>query len=97
MKCTSKTEYDCFFLYKNNVEEFIEWINNKFTKVYNYIIYDDFLIMSFEDPDDSDEEIFDEELNNFKCYYNRWYVIKHGDLFDYDAEYFIKQYNLSME
>ena len=96
MKCTSKIEYDCFFLYENNIEEFIEWINNKFTKVYNYIIYDDFLIMSFEDPNDYDEEIFDEELNNFKCYYNRWYVIKHGDLFDYDAKYFIKQYNLSM-
>lgn len=96
MKCTSKIEYDCFFLYKNNIEEFIEWINNKFTKVYNYIIYDDFLIMSFEDPN-YDEEIFDEELNNLKCYYNRWYVIKHGDLFDYDAKYFIKQYNLSTE
>lgn len=26
MKCKSRTEYDCFYLDKSNIEEFVEWI-----------------------------------------------------------------------
>lgn len=101
MKCTSKIEYDCFYLKdEKNAEKFFEWIKDHFGDeyCYCYIIYDDFILIQFNT---SNEEIYlddllEDELDNYKCYYNRWYVIKHGDLFDYDAEYFIKQYNLSM-
>lgn len=43
MKCKSRTEYDCFFLSKSNIEEFVEWI-----KYFNFNIigtddYDNYL------------------------------------------------------
>ena len=40
MKCTSKTEYDCFYLDKNNIDKFLMWIDEHFPDNYCYEIYD---------------------------------------------------------
>ena len=79
MKCRSRTEYDCFYLSKSNIEEFVEWV-----KSFN------FNIISTDDYDNYLEVIG----YTFEFYYNRWYVYKDGQLFDYDPEYFLKHYSL---
>ena len=74
MKCKSRTEYDCFYLNSNNVDEFLIWIN-EYVDNYRYMIYDEFInIQTIQ---------FD-----YNYYYNRWYVYKDGQLFDYNSEYF---------
>lgn len=87
MKCTSKTEYDCFYLDKNNVDEFLMWIDEHFPDNYCYKIYDKFITIQFGSIE------FD-NLDSHQCYYNRWYVIKNWNLLDYDPEIFLKKYNL---
>ena len=80
MKCKSRTEYDCFYLNSNNIDEFLIWIN-KYVDNYRYMIYDEFInIQKIQ---------FD-----YNYYYNRWYVYKYGQLFDYNPEYFLKNYTL---
>ena len=80
MKCKSRTEYDCFYLNSNNIDEFLIWIN-KYVDNYRYMIYDEFInIQKIQ---------FD-----YNYYYNRWYVYKYGQLFDYNHEYFLKNYTL---
>lgn len=81
MKCKSRTEYDCFYLDSNNVDEFLIWINEHFVDNYCYMIYDEFIrIQTIQ--------------FGYKYYYNRWYVYKDGQLFDYNPEYFLKHYTL---
>ena len=80
MKCKSRTEYDCFYLNSNNIDEFLIWIN-KYVDNYRYMIYDEFInIQKIQ---------FD-----YNYYYNRWYVYKYGQVFDYNHEYFLKNYTL---
>ena len=43
MKCKSRTEYDCFYLDSNNVDEFLIWIDEHFVDNYYYMIYDEFI------------------------------------------------------
>lgn len=102
MKCTSKTEYDCFYLEgKENAEEFLKWIKKHCNYEYDYIIHDDFLVIEFdtsnEEKDIYLEDLLGDELDGYRCDYNRWYVIKNEALFDYSPEYFFKWYNLSAE
>ena len=80
MKCKSRTDYDCFYLNSNNVDEFLIWIN-EYVDNYHYIIYDEFInIQTIQ--------------FSYNYYYNRWYVYKNGQLFDYNPEYFLKNYTL---
>lgn len=88
MKCINKTEYDCFYLDKNNVDEFLMWIDEHFPDNYCYKIYDKFITIQFG------HIIFDDGLDDLQCYYNRWYVIKDMNLFSYSSELFLKKYNL---
>lgn len=90
MKCMNRIEYDCCYLNKYNIEEFIELFKN-FNNVYSYSIYDEFLHITIKNPE---EEDFDEILDNYDFSYNRWYVFKNGNIFDYDPEYFMKHYTL---
>lgn len=81
MKCRSRTEYDCFYLDSNNVDEFLIWIDEHFVDNYYYMIYDEFITIQTI-------------KFGYKYYYNRWYVYKDGQLFDYNPEYFLKNYTL---
>lgn len=88
MKCTSKTEYDCFYLDKNNIDEFLMWIDEHFPNNYCYKIYDKFIAIQFGSIE------FDDELDSYQYYYNRWYVIKDMNLFSYNPELFLERYDL---
>lgn len=88
MKCTSKTEYDCFYLDKNNIDEFLMWIDEHFPNNYCYKIYDKFIAIQFGSIE------FDDELYSYQYYYNRWYVIKDMNLFSYNPQLFLERYDL---
>lgn len=88
MKCTSKIEYDCFYLDKNNVNEFLMWIDENFLDDYCYKIYDKFIAIQFGSIE------FDDELDSYQYYYNRWYVIKDMNLFSYNPQLFLERYDL---
>ena len=90
MKCTSKIEYDCCYLSKYNIEEFIEWFK-KFNNVYDYNVYDEYLRITIGDPE---EEDFDEELDNYSFNYNIWCMFRDGSIYSYEPEYFLKNYNV---
>ena len=90
MKCNSRTEYDCCFLSKSNIEEFVEWFEYNVNEIYDYNVSDKFLNISIAPYDKN----FDEDLDSFILDYNRWYMTKNGQLFDYDPEYFLKHYTL---
>ena len=90
MKCTSKIEYDCCYLSKYNIEEFIEWFK-KFNDVYDYNVYDAYLRIITGDPE---EEDFDEELDNYSFNYNIWCMFRDGSIYSYEPEYFLKNYTI---
>ncbi len=83
MKCTSKAEYDCYYLSIDNIEKFIEWIS-KYTIVSDYKNLNGYLLIHLEDT------IF----YVFKLGYNRWYVFKNKRFYGYSSEYFFKHYNV---
>ena len=50
MKCRSKLRYDCFYLTKDNIEEFLEWFSkynivNTYKKCNDYLEYVVVLVM----------------------------------------------------
>lgn len=91
MKCTSKKEYECLYLDKNNIDEFVKWFKAKINN--NVVSYK-------YDEDDNDYCYVVIAINDEYCegdvdlYYdvNRWYVLKNGDLFDYSCEMFREMY-----
>lgn len=89
MKCIR--EYECCYLDKSNIEEFIEWFKENFDDVYNYISGIFYLSIFTKDPNDDD---FDEDLNEYFLVYDRWYIIKDNSLYDYNKKYFLKHYNV---
>lgn len=48
MKCRRKEEYDCFYLTRDNTDEFLEWFNNLGLKYkYDYIKnYENYLFVA---------------------------------------------------
>lgn len=93
MKCRYKTEYDCFYLYKNNVDKFIEWFKKHVT-FFNYKYFkpcedeDGYLYAATRDPDSIDSNNDDNSFEENRFYYNLWYVVHNKSLHHYsDGEF----------
>lgn len=102
MKCTSKKEYDCFYLNEDNIENFVSWFK---TKINSHIVSyrydnDENFIIGNDDGETIDINCVVITINDEYCegnvdlYYdiNRWYVLKDGDLLDYSYDMFKKMY-----
>lgn len=87
MKCVPREtkEFECFYLKKNNIDEFIKWLNKNSNYNYNYK-YE--YLDSYEDY----IKIYYEELS-FDLYLNRWYIWK-DFLYDYDEDVFNQIYRM---
>ena len=93
MKCTSKKEYDCFYLDKNNIDDFM--------KMYKAKINNNVVSYKYDDDNGNscvvikiNDEYCGDDIDFYELYYdvNRWYVLKDGDLFDYSNDMFKEMY-----
>lgn len=86
MKCTSKVEYECLYLDRDNVEEFIDWFKS-LNNIYDYTFNDEYLdIVAYGK--------IDEEYDHYKFNYDQWYVFKNGIFYSYNPKYFVRCYNV---
>lgn len=102
MKCCSKQEYDCFYLDKYNIDDFVKWFKAKINN--NVVSYrydkDEYFNTGNNDNAAVDINCAVITINDEYCegdvdfYYdiNRWYVLKDGDLLDYSYDMFKKMY-----
>lgn len=70
MKCRSKLRYDCFYLTKDNIEEFLEWFS-KYNIVNTYKKCNDYLEVCCGFGDDG-----------YEFYYNHWQMFKDGSFYE---------------
>lgn len=84
MICQSiSKEYNCFYLTKENIEEFIKWIK-QYKAIFDYNI-DDYSVNVFTYNADhfTDSIIFK---------YNNWYVYRNYGFYGYSIEEFKNEY-----
>lgn len=105
MKCCSKIEYDCFYLTKNNINDFIKWVN-QFYNVRKYkLLHDDTLVIMADYYNDSNEpnncdnnnnNDFDDDFEGYENIlyfeFDRWYIYRNGSFYDYTNDFFRKLY-----
>lgn len=104
MKCRKKKGYDCFYLTKDNTNEFLKWINNLDLKQkYNYMEdCDTYLFVATEKlGEDYDymslllSSINDENhYYNHEFWYDYWHVFRDGSFYMYSDEMFKSVYDL---
>lgn len=92
MKCRKKKGYDCFYLTKDNTDEFLKWINNLGIKQkYNYMEdYDTYLFVATEKLDENYDY-------NHEFWYDYWYVFRDGSFYMYSDEMFKSVYDLVVD
>lgn len=102
MKCRHRTEYDCFYLTKDNVDKFIEWFKRHVT-FFNYKYFKpcededvyEYLYAATRDPDSIDSnDDFEENFEEDKFYYNLWYVVSGKSLHCYSDGEFRMYFNV---
>ena len=88
MKCRKKKGYDCFYLTRDNINEFLNWFNNLGLRYkYDYIKdYENYLFLATK----HDEEHY----NDFEFYYDYWYVFNGIQFLSYNDNIFKKIYDL---
>lgn len=88
MKCRRKEEYDCFYLTRDNTDEFLEWFNNLGLKYkYDYIKnYENYLFVATK----HDEKHY----NDFEFFYGDWCVFDGIQFLSYNDNTFKKIYDL---
>ena len=87
MKCRKKKGYDCFYLTKDNVKEFLEWFG-KYNTVHSYNNCDDYLDVCIG--------YIDNEEDVFKFDYNSWQIFNDNDglFYEYNDKTFNKLYEI---
>ena len=84
MKCSRKERYECFYLTRDNVKEFLNWFG-KYKPIDTYNNCDDYIsiIIGFVDNEYS-----------YKFYYDHWQVFKDGSFYEYINGIFNKMYEI---
>lgn len=87
MICVSKTKYECIYLDKSNVDEFIEWIGKYYEECsIRSSQSEHYLYLNIIDKDDYSE--------NYEFTFGRWYVYKNGVFYDYSDKVFKEKYDV---
>lgn len=82
MKCTSKLEYSCIYLTKDNIKEFLEFIDCD----YHYIENEEYLVVY------SMDNYVNHPIRTYLM--NRWYVDKGSEVAEYSDSQFRKLYQI---
>lgn len=85
MKCRKKKGYDCFYLTRDNVKEFLEWFG-KYNTVHSYNNCDDYLEVCIG--------YIDNEEDVFEFGYDSWQVFNDGSFYEYINGIFNKMYEI---
>ncbi len=106
MKCRKKKGYDCFYLTKDNTNEFLKWINNLGLKQrYNYMEVEDcdtYLFVATEKLGENYDymslllsSINDEDhYYKHEFWYDYWYVFNGANFLSYNDDAFKRIYEV---
>lgn len=105
MKCTSKRKYNCFYLTKYNINDFVKWL-----KEINFFRGNDISVKKIKNTNYEEDEfnysdvllleeyVADiEYTEEYHFIFNKWYVYEHGGLYDYHNNQFKEKYDLVIE